>query len=100
VREAGFNPAGFVETMTSEEPLRRIQGDIEEAVSYGLLNTPFVFVNGVELKGWKSPNSLVNAVNALAAAHLEALGAEVDHPPKAKDTFVQAWRDSPAMAWP
>jgi protein-disulfide isomerase/uncharacterized membrane protein len=102
VRQAGFDPdqSRFLEMMTSDEPLKRIRTDIDEAVMYGLKNTPFVFVNGVELKGWKSPNSLVDAVNTLLAAHLEAMGPEVDHPVKARDSYVDEWRHNPAMAWP
>lgn len=98
--EFGWDVAEFTQTLQSPTTLRNVQTDVEEAVSLGLHYTPFVFINGVELKGWQAENSLKRAVEAVGDMHPEAMGPEGDHPPKAGDKFVGDWREQIAMAWP
>jgi protein-disulfide isomerase len=98
--QLGFDRNMFLPLMTGPETLARVKADIDEAVSYGLRTTPFIFINGVELKGWRAANALVNAVNGLAASKPQALGPEADRPIKARDAFVEEWLQQPAMAWP
>src|SRR5207244_12381165 len=77
-----------------------VQTDIEEAVVLGLHYTPFVFINGIELKGWSAEDSLKRAVERLVAANLEPQGPDADHPMRAGDKFVADWREGIALAWP
>lgn len=97
----GFDTERFIAEMTGPETLARIQPDIAEARSLGLMRTPMIFINGVELDGWTAaPNALIVAVNTLAAANPEPATAESDRPPRAGDKYVMDWRKKVAMAWP
>lgn len=61
--QQGFNdPKLFFETMEGKQPLRRILSDIVEAEARDIRGTPFIFINGVMLRGWEAENALVRAV--------------------------------------
>ncbi len=98
--ELGWDANEFTMTMQGPTTLRNVQTDIEEAVVLGLHYTPFVFINGVELKGWNAEGALTRAVERLSAANLEPAGPDADRPARAADKFVADWRESIAMAWP
>jgi protein-disulfide isomerase len=86
--------------MNSEDTLRRIQADVEEAYSLGLHFTPMIFVNGVELKGWNAKNAVARAVAALAARNPPAMRGEHDSPPRALEKYLADWREQPVRAVP
>ncbi len=100
VASLGFNAQAFVAAMTGEETLRRVQADIEEAMTLGMRQTPFIFINGVEFKGWHAPDAVRRAVEALAATNPPALGPENDRPAGAVDKAVADWRDQPLRTLP
>jgi protein-disulfide isomerase len=100
IRELGYDPRGFVETMTGPETLRRVQEDTKEAKALGLYFTPMIFINGVELKGWYAPNALLRAVAQVAASNPPARTAADDHPPLAHEKYVADWRDEPVRQMP
>lgn len=98
--ELGWDANEFTMTMQGPTTERNVKTDIEEAVVLGLHYTPFVFINGVELKGWNAEGALTRAVERLSAANLEPAGPDADRPPRAGDKFVADWRENIAMAWP
>ncbi len=97
IRGFGRSPSGFITTMTSEETLRLVQQDIEEARLVGLYQTPLIFINGVELRGWQAKDAVVRAVNAVLATHPEPQTHEFDRPPLAVQKCVDDWRAGRAM---
>lgn len=92
----GFEARAFIPVMTSDETLRRVRADIDEAISLGLQQTPFLFINGVELRGWNAPDAVRRAVAAAAAAPSSPGG---DRPPTALEKFIADWRAQPARAF-
>lgn len=100
LRELGFERERFITVMTGPETLRRVQADIEEAIALGLVSTPMIFVNGVELRGWRAPDALVRTVEGVAATNPPVRGPEADRPPLAGDKYVEDWRQQIQMAWP
>ncbi len=88
----GYDVEAFITLMSSAETLQRVQADIEEAVALGLHYTPFIFVNGVELRGWNAPNALTRMVQQVAATNPPALAADADEPPDALAKHIEDWR--------
>jgi protein-disulfide isomerase/uncharacterized membrane protein len=100
IREIGYDPKGFIQAMTSDEPLELIKADVAEAKRLGLYFTPMIFINGVELKGWTAPNALLRAVEQVAATNPPARSAAFDHPPAAFEKYVDDWRVQPLLMLP
>lgn len=86
--------------MTGAETLSRVQEDVEEAMALGIGQTPMIFINGVELKGWRVQNGVRRAVEALAATNPPALTAASDVPLGAVDSALAAWRSRPPINLP
>lgn len=97
LRELGYDVQRFLTVMQSEETLKRVQEDIEEAVSYGLHYTPMIFINGVELKGWNAQNAVTRAVERVAAAGPQREAAPV-RPPTAFEKYIADWKEQPQRA--
>jgi protein-disulfide isomerase/uncharacterized membrane protein len=104
--EFGYDADEFERVMNSDEPLRLIQADSEEAFELGLASTPMVFINGHEFKGWSAPLGITRLVDKLSTKDLPALTAEHDQPPAALERYITEWkasrvRDIPsgARAW-
>lgn len=101
VRELGLgDPAAFERTMTSRDTLDRIKEDVDEGMDLGIYNTPFIFINGVELRGWSAPDALVRAVHALLDTSPPAVTAIADKPPIAAEKMLEDWRRSPVVQIP
>lgn len=100
LREEGFDPTKFEALMTSDETLRLVEADIEEAMALGLQFTPMVFVNGIELEGTRTPGGLARAINNVAATRPVARTAANDMPPNATEKIVNDWRKQSARALP
>ncbi len=106
LQSLGYEPNEFIRAMSSDQTLQLVRGDIEEAVALGMYMTPMIFINGVELKGWreqlvrdqKSP--LPAQIEKLIAANLPPAGPENDHPPTAADSMVSEWREQAARSIP
>lgn len=97
----GFNPADFVRIMQTDETLARVKADVAEAMSLGIYNTPMIFINGVELKGWTAPDALGRAVRAaLSNTSIIEATNEGDTPPTAAARMIADWRDQTMTAFP
>jgi protein-disulfide isomerase len=91
--ELGYDVGGFLRVMMSEETLQRVQADIEEAWGLGIFRTPMIFINGVELKGWMAANSVIRAVDELAATDPPPGDPTQDRPPSAFERYLADWRE-------
>jgi protein-disulfide isomerase len=98
--QLGYNSREFLDVMQGEETLRRVKADIDEANGLGLIRTPMIFINGVELKGWMAHNALIKAVDRLAAVNLTARDASQDRPPTAFQKCIADWREEPTTKLP
>lgn len=92
LRGFGYDPDEFTRLMTAEQTLERVRQDVEEAVALGIYQTPTIFINGVELRGWNAPRAIARAVGELAATNPPALTAEHDRPPAALEKLIGDWR--------
>ncbi len=93
IRALGYDPTGFVAVMSGEQALRNVQEDCREGGRLGLLFTPMVFINGVELRGILAPDALRRAVEQLAATNPPPGSPLDDIPPPALDKFLADWQD-------
>lgn len=100
LREEGFDSAKFQELMMSDETLRLVEADIDEAINLGLQFTPMVFVNGIELEGTRTPGGLARALNNVAATRPVARTSANDKPPNATEKLVNDWRKQPVRPLP
>lgn len=98
--ELGFDATLFVSTMQSAATLDPIKEDIDEGLSLGIVQTPMVFINGIELKGWNAPGALTRAVDAVLAAMPAAASIGQDRPPTAQERYIADWRESPVRMMP
>jgi len=94
IRSLGWDPRGFVELMTSDASTAGIAADVQEARRLGLYQTPMIFLNGVELRGWHVPDAVVRAVEAVLDARPEPRTHAGDAPPLAVEKCVADWSDS------
>jgi protein-disulfide isomerase len=93
IRALGYDPAGFVELMSSEETLERVRADCREGGRLGLLFTPLVYINGVELRGILAPDALRKTVEELARTNPPPGSPLDDNPPPALQKFLADWMD-------
>jgi protein-disulfide isomerase/uncharacterized membrane protein len=100
IRSFGYDPNGFVATMTSDRTMQIVKADAAEAEKLGIHFTPMIFVNGVELKGWDAPMALVKTVEDLAATNPPARGPAGDHPPLALEKYIADWREQTPLTLP
>jgi protein-disulfide isomerase/uncharacterized membrane protein len=105
--QEGYDIGEFKRAMLSEEVARRIAADAEEAQTYGIMYTPMVFINGIELHGYRAPAALTRAVERLASLNLKPGTALDDRPPPATEKIINDWRiqqklpmPSAARYWP
>ncbi len=96
----GIDGARLRQLMDDPRIQQRVKEDIEEGVELGLRNTPMIFINGVELRGWMAPDSLVNAVTQLAASNPPKRDATSDKPPKAEQRMLEIYEAEPVRAMP
>ncbi len=96
VTAMGFDATRFVSMLESAEVGRNISSDIAEAMDLGIQggNTPMIFINGVELKGWNVPGAFARATQAVLAANPPARDASADRPPRAREKYVRDWAES------
>jgi len=90
--ELGIDRLEFQKTLANPEISRRIRADIEEGRNLGLHFTPMVFINGVQLRGYRAPNALINAVNQLAETNPPARHSREDTPHTANKKLIEDWR--------
>jgi predicted DsbA family dithiol-disulfide isomerase len=100
LQSMGYDVKQFIDVMSSEETLRRVQEDCADARWLGLHYTPMVFINGVELKGVFTPGAVSRAVELLAAKNPPVMGCELDDPVPASEKYVADWRDQSVRSLP
>ena len=93
IEELGFDPEGFVEQMTAERTRQFVEADVREALAHGLFQTPTIFINGEELRGWQVENGISRAVERLLSEAPEARTHQADRPLSALEKAVQDWSD-------
>jgi protein-disulfide isomerase len=91
----GLDRAAFIPVMESQGVGAQITQDIELGMSLGIMQTPMVFINGVELKGWNAERAVTRAVEAAIEAAPPPASALADRPMDAPSKFVADWRESP-----
>lgn len=107
LQELGYDISHFVNIMTGDETIARVEADIEEAYDLGIHQTPMIFINGVELKGWNAPNAVRRMVEQVAATDPRPAPPTADQPPTATEKFITEFRQQPVrripaapMSWP
>lgn len=86
--------------MDSPTIQQRVKDDIAQGEQLGLRQTPMIFINGVELRGWMAPESLVLAVEQLAASNLPQRSARDDKPPLAEQRMLEIFAAEPRVPLP
>jgi len=69
----------------------KADADVGLTVEMGLTFTPMMFVNGVQVRGYRAPNVLTRAVDELARQNPPRMTAAADVPPPAFDKLVGDW---------
>lgn len=100
IERAGLDWRGFVDAFGSARVLANLEADVQEAVRLGLLSTPMVYVNGVEMKGITAPEALVRTVQGVAVSHPEVRTAAADRPPSAREKALADWEEGPIVEIP
>jgi len=98
--EQGYDTNEWSTIMGGPETLRRVKDDIGEAADLGIKQTPLIYINGVELKGWRALNGVRRAVEALAATNPPALSAAADKPRTKAEIAFDVWRTLPRTTLP
>lgn len=93
----GFDPVAFDRLMNDPTSLIPVKADIDDAMTLGIFQTPFIFINGVELRGWNAPQALTRAVQSVLSANPQSIKAGADIAPTAADKFVADWRAMPNL---
>jgi predicted DsbA family dithiol-disulfide isomerase len=93
VDRAGLDWHTFVEAFGSARVLANLKSDVQEAVRVGLLSTPMVYVNGVEMKGIAAPDALVRTVQGVTASCSKVKTFVTDRPPSAQEKALADWED-------
>lgn len=91
VLELGLDPAAFTAAMNDPATNQLAASDVEEGMSLGVMYTPTVFVNGVELRGVISQGALMRAVEAILASNPTPATAAADRPPSLDRKVVEDW---------
>lgn len=92
LQQMGYDPQQFIQTMSSNNTMRLVQEDIAEGAALGLMYTPMIFINGVELRGFiGNPGALTRTVEELAATNPQPASAKRDRPPMAAQKYIDDW---------
>lgn len=92
LRSMGFDVQQFIRTMSSNEVLNLVQQDMQQALDLGIAETPMIFINGVEFRGFRSPGALTRAVEQLAATNPPRALPTTDRPADAFAKYLEDWR--------
>lgn len=91
----GMDYSQIKRLMLSETTLEPIYKDLDEAMQLGLVQTPLIYINGVELRGWHLRNAIPRAVQQVAAADPPPGTGLHDFPPRAKQKLIDDWLVNP-----
>ena len=94
VRSIGLDTIEFTRMMTGPEVDALVRADVDEAFGYGVLFTPMIFINGVEVKWYHIPQNLSSTINKVAQAIASGqASAEPVLPVTAHEKLVLDWKD-------
>lgn len=101
LRSIGFDAdkvTGIMDKPAADKP---VLADIEEAKALGLFQTPMIFINGEEFKGWQTPGAVDRTVAALLQANppLPALDSSGDRPALAREKAIEDWKAEPSLVF-
>jgi protein-disulfide isomerase len=65
-----------------------VRADAQEGIDLGLFYTPMMFVNGVQIRGFRTPNVLTRAVEALERQNPPPGEATQDWPSSKRDKYI------------
>lgn len=101
LRSMGFDTARVTAEMNAQMKggplLKRVQEDVAQAQTLGLHYTPMTFVNGVEIRAFRTSGALTRAVMALAERNPPLGSPEFDVPPTAAEKYVEDWAAAPSF---
>jgi predicted DsbA family dithiol-disulfide isomerase len=97
VASMGFAPAAFERLMNDPTSLSPVTKDIDDAMRLGIFQTPFIFINGVELRGWNSAQALTRSVQTVLSTAPAVAKIGIDVAPDAAAKFVEDWRAMPIL---
>lgn len=100
LQEWGYDSAEFDQAMNSAEVAQRLRNDALEAQSLGILFTPMVFINGVELRGYRAERALIKAVDQISAANPKPALPLNDKPAQAATKYIGDWKFNPKQPMP
>ncbi len=100
LRSMGFNVQQFVRTMSSDEVLKLVQQDMQQALDLGIAETPMIFINGVEFRGFRTPGALNRAVEQVAASNPPRAFSTSDLPADAFEKYLEDWRQESVRTIP
>jgi protein-disulfide isomerase len=90
--------AQFNKVMQSPVTAQLVKGDADIAVAVGLQETPMIFINGVELRGWRQPGVITRTIESLVASNPPSSGPQNDRPLLATEKYLEDWRQEPFLA--
>lgn len=95
--ELGFKDTdGFIKVMTGGRTEANVKADVDVGEALGLYFTPMMFVNGVEIRGWRTNvGALTQTVEAALAANPPAMDAKNDRPALASQKYFEDWLKEP-----
>lgn len=101
LKAQGFDADKVTAIMDKPAADKPVVADIELGHAIGLFQTPMIFINGVELKGWQSPGALPSSVTTLLNAKppLPFADATGDRPDVARDKARKDWEAEPDMVF-
>lgn len=88
LKRRGWDVQKFLNVMQSQRTLDIVQKDCQEGIDLGLFYTPMMFVNGVQIRGFRTPNVLTRAVEALARQNPPPGNATQDWPSSKLDKYI------------
>jgi protein-disulfide isomerase/uncharacterized membrane protein len=91
-----LDPGAILAEMQSPRTLELVRADVERALSLGIRQTPMIFINNTELRGWNAPDALSIAIRAAAEAPTSTQQA----PAAAPEKMIEDWRLEPRQAIP
>ncbi len=100
--QLGFTDTeGFLKVMTGGRTEQIVKADSQLGDDLGLYFTPMMFVNGVEVRGWRTnTNALTQAVDAAIAANPPAADARGDRPALASQKYFEDWTNETRRVLP
>lgn len=93
LRAFGWDPQEFDRTMQGPLTLEIVQADAQEGKDRGLYYTPMMFVNGVQIRGFRNKEVLTRAVAAVAAQNPPPGDATQDFPAGRLEKYVNDYFD-------